>query len=118
MADKNSKEPPKSKAVPKAKKKVSAEEKEAIANRLKDELARQPSAEAPPKAPEVVAILEKPDLKRLLAYRDRLLDSKEHVSMLQTAYNALLSDFRMRYELPDDSLIDEETGVVRMVPNG
>ena len=108
---KNSKKPSKRKpAVAKAKK-----AKEAAVNRIKDELAKPP---APSAQPKVVAILDKPDLKRLLAYRDRLVESKELASMLQTAYNALLTDFRTRYGLPDDALIDEETGVVRAAPSG
>jgi len=111
VADKNSKEPPKGKA-----KKVSAKEKEAISNRLKDELA-QPE-QSKPMPPKIVTVLEKPDLKRLLAYRDRLLESRELSAMLQTAYNALLLDFRSRYDLPADALIDEESGVVRVDPNG
>lgn len=109
MTQKNSKKSAKRKsAIAKVKKATTPR-----VDRIKEELAKPP-----PPPPEVVAILEKPDLKRLLAYRDRLLESKELASMLQTAYNALLTDFRTRYGLPDDALIDEETGVVRAAPSG
>ncbi len=114
MTQKNSKKASKRKpAVAKAKKAKKA--RIPRVDRIKEELAKPAT---PPAPPEVVAILEKPDLKRLLSYRDRLADSKELASMLQTAYNALLSDFRTRYGLPDDALIDQETGVVRAAPSG
>ncbi len=108
MTQKSNKKP-----AAKAKKKP-AKAKAKNIDRLKKELAKP----ATPPPPEVVAILDKPDLKRLLAYRDRLVEAKELASMLQTAYNALLTDFRTRYSLPDDALIDEETGVVRAAPSG
>ncbi len=96
----------KSKKKPKAATKA---QKEAVESRIKEELA-QPAQQ--PK-PEVVGIIEKKDLKQLLSYRNILLDSQKRSSMLQTAYNAMLTDLRARYGLPDECLIDDETGIVR-----
>jgi len=90
----------------KAKPKKTKAQKQAVESRLKKEMAQPPT-------PEVVGIIEKNDLKLLLSYRNILLDSQKQSSMLQTAYNAMLTDLRARYGLPDECLIDDETGIVR-----
>lgn len=93
-------------------KKATPKQKQAIESRIKKELA-QPAQQ--PK-PEVVGFIEKGDLKQLLSYRDILQESGKTTSMLKTAYNALLTSLRTQYDLPDECIIDEETGVVRVEP--
>ena len=113
MAQKNTKKT-KTKAKPAAVAKAK-KQKEAVASRIEKELAAAPQ---PPAQPEVVGIIEKQELKQLLACRETLMDYQHTTGMLKTAYNTLLSNIRSRYGLPEECIIDDETGVVRSVPNG